>query len=147
MNQWVRIGLSMVLMFISVMMIAIGIHHRHELWKGVITQTVTVTKEVPISNEVPRATTQMQLGAGQFDTGNLEIQEVYETTINGKASGVPTGDVQVMDSNNKIWMLTLCQPKSGIPAKFKEGSIVNIVYSKEPDCYRFISAQLIKAAK
>ena len=150
MNQWVRIVLSMVLMFSSVTMIAYGIQHRHTLWTGVVTNTVTVTKEVPVpGNSVPPNTTQMQLGPGQFDTGNLEIQDAYENTgKDGKSTGLPSGDYQVLDVNNKIWMLKLCQPQNnGVLPKFDEGSVVNIIYSKEPDCYRFLSAQLIRGKR
>jgi len=147
MNQWVRVGLAITLLATSVHMIAIGIRERHKLWTGVVTKTITVTKEVPVPNEVPRATTQMQLGPGEFDTGNLEIQEAYENTgKDGKSTGVPSGDYQVLDSNNKIWMLKFCQAQNdGVLPKFKEHSVVNVIYSKESNCYRFLSAQLIKA--
>lgn len=140
MNPKVRIMLGFFIVIIGGMMVFIGIRHRHQLWSGV------QTKEVPASlvSNIPVITKQQKLEAGQFDTGNLEIQNKYET----KDNHLPSGDYQVRDVNNKIWMLKLCPAENdGVLPDFVIGSVVNIVYVKGNDCYRFLNATLIKEAE
>lgn len=132
---------------LGVVMFGIGIRYHSTLWAGYRTETVVkeIIKTIPESpKDAPVTIPAEQLDKGQLTTGALKIQETYENTINGKGNGISTGDYQVMDVNKKVWMLKLCQPKSGIPVSFKRNSWVNIVYTKEEDCYRFVSATLLK---
>lgn len=144
MREWIRVGISMCFMFVAVMMMSEGIIHRHQLWTGIETKVVDHYLPAPVSDSgVPINTSQMKLGPGEFDTGNLLIQEYYET----KDNHLPSGDYQVLDANNKVWMMRLCPAENnGVLPHLYTNSVVNVVYSKGDNCYRFLSAQLIKAA-
>lgn len=136
--------------FVGYLMIAVGITilaaaiwDRKLLWHGIRTVEITKTIEVPAKeqNGIPLQTKVEQLGDGQFETGNLEIRETYVL----KDSNLPSGEIQVRDANNSIWMLHICPAEeNGVLPSFKEHSVVNIIYSKGHDCTRFLSAHLIK---
>ena len=130
---------------LGLIMLGIGLRYHSTLWVGYHTETVVkeVVRIVPQSptQDAPTVVPSEQLNKGQLSTGPLKIQETYELT----KGNLPSGDLQVLDANNKIWMLSLCSPENnGINPKFKEGSWVNIVYTKEETCYRFLNATLLK---
>ena len=129
---------------LGLIMFSIGVRYHSKLWSGVVTETVVreVIREVPQpTNGAPTIVPQEKLDKGQFATGALEIQQYYELT----KSHLPSGDYQVRDANNKIWMMKLCEAANdGVLPHFKEGDWLNIVYTKEETCYRFLSATALK---
>lgn len=133
------------LMAFAIGMIVIGIKDRKTLWKGfqtkVVTKEVVTVKEVPSSIPIPE---QEAPKAGQQYTGPLKIQNKYEIT----SSRLPSGDYQVLDQSNKIWMMKLCEAKNnGVLPDFTIGETVDILYTQGDKCYDFISAKLIKEDK
>jgi hypothetical protein len=137
---------------LGLIMFSTGVRYHYTLWTGIKTKTVVKEVVKEVVKTIPQPTTdtptnipQERLDKGQLSTGALKIQNVYENTgKNGNTTGVASGDYQVIDVNNKIWMLRLCSPETKVPVKFKVSSWVNIVYTKEENCYRFVSATLLQ---
>jgi len=137
--DFIRQWLGIVIIVVGICMCIIGFRWRHELWAGV--QTKEVVKEVTVVKEALRVGVRVGPGPGQFYTGALKIENRYETTNNH----LPSGDYQVLDENNTIWMLKLCQAhNNGVLPDFPVSRVVDILYTKGDNCYDFVSAQMIK---
>ena len=135
----VRTNLGYFLIAIGLVMMLVGIITRKSLWAGYRTKQVQV-----IVTKDAKAKPADKSSDGQHYTGDLRIEAVYELT----GSHLPSGEIQVRDSNNQIWMLRLCSiADNGVLPVFKIGTTVNILYTDGNDCRNFINAQVIKEDK
>ncbi len=133
--EHVRTSFGICFVTIGLVMVVVGTVKHKTLWEGYQTKQVIVNKEVetkPIAEKLPD---------GQHYTGELRIEQTYEYPD----SHLQSGDLQVRDSNNQIWMMKLCRPTVGdVLPDFRKGITVNILYTDGDKCKNFIKAQVTK---
>lgn len=142
MKPILRTNLGAMVITIGLLMMGFGIRHHKELWVGYRIKEVkeVVEKKVEVHPK----------DDGTVTTGPVRIEYRYFTSNKdceakdktGEAC-TATGEYQVRDADNKVWMIKFCDPTPDL----KQAGTYDIKYAEKSaytDCVPFINAKPIQ---